>query len=124
MPGDIIPAELKDFLARHIDSIAQLEALLLSRGSPGTLWDAATAAKRLYIGEREASEILTHLAERGLLEREGAGFRYSTQPPQQVELVDLLADHYARHLIPITNLIHAKPRRIRQFADAFKLKKD
>ena len=39
-------------------------------------------------------------------------------------MVALLAEHYKRHLIPITNLIHAKPRRIRQFADAFKLKKD
>ena len=39
-------------------------------------------------------------------------------------MVELLAEHYKRHLIPITNLIHAKPRRIRQFADAFKLKKD
>jgi hypothetical protein len=124
MPGELVPAELRDFLARHIDSIAQLEALLLSRGSPNTLWDAATAAKRLYIAEPEAAEILAHLAECGLLERAEAGYRYAPRPAQLAALIDLLADQYARHLIPITNLIHAKPRRIRQFADAFKLKKD
>jgi hypothetical protein len=31
---------------------------------------------------------------------------------------------YAANLIPVTNLIHAKPSRIREFADAFKLRKD
>ncbi len=38
--------------------------------------------------------------------------------------VDRLASVYSRHLIPVTNMIHAKPRRIREFADAFKFRKD
>jgi hypothetical protein len=38
---------------------------------------------------------------------------------------DLLADVYARYLVPVTNLIHAKPKsRVQEFADAFKLRKD
>ena len=39
-------------------------------------------------------------------------------------MIDRLADSYAKQLIPITNMIHSKPRRIRQFADAFKFRKD
>jgi hypothetical protein len=39
-------------------------------------------------------------------------------------MIDRLAESYAKQLIPITNLIHGKPRRIRQFADAFKFRKD
>jgi hypothetical protein len=39
-------------------------------------------------------------------------------------MVDRLADAYARHLIPVTNLIHGKPRRLREFSDAFKIRKD
>jgi hypothetical protein len=124
MPTEPIPAELKDFLARHIDSIAQLEALLLSRGSAGAVWDAPATSKRLYIGEQEAAATLAHLAEQGLLMRAAAGYKFSPQSAELAGVVDLLAHHYARHLIPITNLIHAKPRRIRQFSDAFKLKKD
>jgi hypothetical protein len=124
MPDDLIPAELREFLARHVDSIAQLEALLLARSSPNGAWDVPTTAKRLYIGEQEATETLAHLAEHGLLVRQGAGYRFGPQSSELMRLVDVLAHHYARHLIPITNLIHAKPRRIRQFADAFKLKKD
>ena len=124
MTYDLLPAELREFLARNIDSIAQLEALLLLRGAQGEIWHAPNAAKRLYIGEQEALETLAHLMERGFLVREGGGFRFYPQSAELSRSVELLAEHYRRHLIPITNLIHAKPRRIRQFAEAFKLKKD
>jgi hypothetical protein len=42
----------------------------------------------------------------------------------QASIIDQLAEAYARQLIPITNLIHAKTRGIRAFADAFKIKRD
>ena len=42
----------------------------------------------------------------------------------EAKLVARLSEVYRRHLIPITNLIHSKPRRIREFAEAFKLRKD
>ena len=42
----------------------------------------------------------------------------------KVAMVDRTAETYRRQLIAVTNMIHAKPRRIRQFADAFKFKKD
>jgi hypothetical protein len=42
--------------------------------------------------------------------------------PLRRDVVDRLADAYARHLIPITNLIHDKQRRIREFADAFRIR--
>jgi hypothetical protein len=122
--SDQLPAELREFLARHIDSIAQLEALLLLRSAPDTVWDAQGTAKRLYIGEQEAIETLAHLAAHHLLASDAAGYRFHPQTQELLDAVGLLADHYKRHLIPITNLVHAKPRRIRQFADAFKLKRD
>jgi hypothetical protein len=115
---------VRAFLAGHIDSIAQLEALLLLRSMPGTTCDTKGIARRLYIGEREAEETLVHLAAHGFLAGDANGYRFGPQSEELSRMVELLADCYRRHLIPITNLIHAKPRRIRQFADAFKLKKD
>lgn len=122
--SDPLPAELREFLARHVDSIAQLEALLLLRGAPGAVWDAKSTAKRLYIGDQEATETLAHLAAHGLISSDAAGYKFGPQTHELSGMVDLLTEHYKRHLIPITNLVHAKPRRIRQFADAFKLKKE
>ena len=124
MPDDALPAELRDFLEAHIDSVAQLEALLLLRSSPGVVWDAAATAKRLYVGEQEALGVLAHLGTRGLVRRDGNGYMFDPQSDELSSAIRLLADHYRTHLIPITNLVHAKPGRIQEFADAFKLKKD
>ncbi len=123
MADDTLPPELREFIAEHIDSIAQLEALLLVRSTRDQAWDTQTAATRLYVGEQEAFESLEHLADHGLLAREAASYRFHPSRPEMSRTVDLLAEYYRRHLVSVTNLIHAKPRRIRQFADAFKLKK-
>ncbi|HEY7085839.1 MAG TPA: hypothetical protein VH519_13610 [Hyphomicrobiaceae bacterium] len=58
MQNHVLPAELQAFLENHIESIAQLEALLLLAGTPGVVWDPRAAAKRLYIGEHEALGVL------------------------------------------------------------------
>jgi len=118
-----VPAELRAFIARYIDSVAQLEALLLLRGNARETWNAASVAKRLYTSEAEAAAILARLCGDGLLACASEVYRYECAP-DLAAMVDRLAEAYARQLIPITNLIHAKPRRIREFADAFKLKKD
>ncbi len=124
MTEDLVPPELRDFIIRHIDSVAQLEALLLLRAGPEVSWDIAKTAKRLYCAEQEAVEILARLCADDFLSCENNVYRYEVQNPEQRRLIDQLAETYAKHLIPITNMIHAKPRRIREFADAFKFRKD
>jgi hypothetical protein len=124
MADDPVPKHLRDFIARHIDSVAELEALLLLRNNPAESWSGDLVAKRLYIAPAEALEILAHLCRDGLLSCENQVFRYDCATPELRQTVDELADSYRRQLIPITKLIHAKPRRIRAFADAFKFTKD
>jgi hypothetical protein len=124
MSDQPFPAELREFLANHIDSIAQLEALLLLRHSHDVVWGVQGVAKRLYVGEPEALEALTHLAAHGLITQDGNTYKFDPKSDELAGMVALLAEYYRAYLIPITNLIHAKPRRIQQFADAFKLKKD
>jgi hypothetical protein len=124
MPDQALPAELREFLATHIDSIAELEALLLVRESRETVWDVHSLAKRLYVEEQQALEVLSHLGAHGFVERDADRFRYAPISADLDRLAGLLAEYYRHHLIPVTQLVHAKTRRIRQFADAFKLKKD
>jgi hypothetical protein len=38
MTDEVIPADIKNFIARHIDSVIQLEALLLLRACPDETW--------------------------------------------------------------------------------------
>lgn len=124
MSDDPIPADLRDFILRCIDSVAHLEALLLLRASPETSWEVAAVAARLYSSTEQAGEVLAQLCDEHLLVCEDGIFRYAGQPPEHRAMIDRLAESYAKQLIPITNLIHSKPRRIRQFADAFKFRKD
>jgi hypothetical protein len=124
LADDLIPEDLRDFILRHIDSIAQLEALLLLRRNPSETWTARTAATRLYIDESEAENVLEHLCSNGLLSVSGDGFRFDCQNDDERQMVERLAESYTRHLIPVTNLSHAKPRRLREFSDAFKIRKE
>ncbi|MGA7487723.1 MAG: hypothetical protein WBW74_12415 [Xanthobacteraceae bacterium] len=123
MADDLVPDEVRDFIHKHIDSVAQLEALLLLRANPNGHWDAARTAKRLYTTESEIAEVLARLCADGLLVCKDGVYRYECAPEAR-QKVDRLASVYSRHLIPVTNMIHAKPRRIREFADAFKFRKD
>jgi hypothetical protein len=123
MADDGIPAELRDFILQSIDTVGQLEALLLLRGDADKSWDVTQLAKRLYVREAEADAILAHLVNQELATEHEGAYRYDRQA-KQAATVDLLAEAYARQLIPITNLIHGKPRGIRAFADAFKIKRD
>lgn len=123
MTDDPIPADLRDFILRHIDSVAHLEALLLLRANPQVSWDVAATAKRLYTTEQQAGDVLERLCADGLLQCDNGIYRSEGQSAEHKAMMDRLADAHARQLIPITNLIHAKPRRIREFADAFKFRK-
>jgi hypothetical protein len=123
MSDEPVPDGVRDLILRHIDSVAQLEALLLLRAHPADAWTAASTAKRLYAAEDEIVRALARLYADGFLIREQGGYRYGCSAEKQ-ERVDRLAEAYSRHLIPVTNLIHAKPRNIRQFSDAFKFRKD
>lgn len=124
MADEIIPDELRDFILKHIDSITQLEALILLRARPDADWDAKRTAARLYASEQEIADVLARLCADGLLVCEGELYRYHCATDELATMVDRLAEAYAHHLIPVTNMIHAKPRRIRAFADAFKFRKD
>ena len=123
MVSETIPDEVREFVQKHVDSIAQLEALLLLRRESSTTWDAPTVAKRLYIPDHDAAEVLGELLARGFLRCDGKIFQYQC-PAEMDTLVGNVADVYARQLIPMTHLIHNKSIRIREFADAFKLRKE
>jgi hypothetical protein len=123
MVEDAISAELRDFIANNIDSVGQLEALLLLRSNAEQGWSVPSLGGRLYVGESEAAAILGHLLEKGFVAEQDGQFRYD-RANGQAAVVDSLAETYTRQLIPITNLIHAKPRSLHAFADAFKIKRD
>ncbi len=124
MADDLIPDDVRDFILKYFDSIAQLEALLLLRENASATWSAGKTAKRLYIDDAQAASILSRLCDDGLLGRENDIYHFQCADSGKQSLVEKLASIYARHIVPVTNIIHSKPPRIQEFADAFRIKKD
>ena len=124
MPENAIPPDVYTFILAHIDSVGAIEALLLLRRSQDHSWTPVDVGTRLYIPETEAQELLYQLCEDGLIQSESSSFRYHLLDPVREDLVQLLAKTYQTQLIAVTKVIHAKPRRIREFANAFRLRKD
>jgi hypothetical protein len=123
MPLDAIPDEVRSFISRYIDSIAELEALLLLHRECAAPWQPADVGVRLYIPEAAALDVLSKLARDGVITHDSAGYRYRPDA-ELAALVDKVEETYRQQLIPMTHLVHSKPGRIREFANAFKLRKD
>lgn len=124
MSSDSIPDDVRNFILGHIESIAQLEALLLLRREPAGTWDPVSVGRRLYISTEAAASVLTRLQANGLIETNSEAYRFQPQTPELESLVEGVAEVYSRQLIPVTNLIHSRPARIQEFANAFKLRKE
>ena len=123
-----IPEDVRRFILTSIDSIAQLEALLLLRHHAPQKWACAQVAERIYISEPQAAALLAKLEARGFILTGGLDpteFSYQPKTEEMARSIDQLAESYSKYLVPVTNLVHQKSRRdITEMADAFKLKKN
>ncbi|WP_136419057.1 hypothetical protein [Herbaspirillum sp. ST 5-3] len=127
MNREQIPDEARRFILASIPSVPFLEAMLLLRRNAAQDWDSKRLATRLYLSERSASELLSALQAADVLATtdNNAVFRYQPASESLRQMIDLLAESYAHHLVEISNLIHSKTgKRAHQFADAFKWRKD
>jgi len=110
MLGSRVSDDVRNFIVERIDSVAQIEALLLVRSNPGLRFSAADVAQRLYIGRPQTDEALGGLCGSGVLTRAGESYGLDGVAPQTLALIDRLLEAYAHHLIPVTNIVHSKPR--------------
>jgi len=129
MTDAVVPEEVRVFFLKSVDSVAQWEGLLLLRERPrDDGWCLADIARDLYISEPEAQALLAPLIERGLVaitDNERTCYSYRPHSAELDAMVAQAADLYRKYLIPITNIIHSKPRnRIQEFANAFRIRKD
>ncbi|WP_428938556.1 hypothetical protein [Fontivita pretiosa] len=125
MAAEDIPQNVVSFLAEHIDSVVQLEALLLLHANPQQPKPAADVARELRIDPNWTEAALTKLAQSGLLESAAAGYRYAPRSPELDQTIAALAREYQTRRVTIISMIFSKPPDpIRQFADAFRLRKD
>jgi hypothetical protein len=113
------------FLHQHIDSVEQLEVLLLARQSPGRSWSAEDMARELYSHPRSIQLRFHSLLGRGLLRESGAGhFQYAPRSGDLDRQVGLVAEAYRERRVAVISLIASKPMdNVKAFSDAFRLRR-
>ncbi|HSV36569.1 MAG TPA: hypothetical protein VLI46_13485 [Ramlibacter sp.] len=123
MPGDV-----RRFILTSVPSVPYLEAILLLRSDPGASWDASRVARRLYLAEQKAAELLQALAAAGVAGEVGEApgcFQFRPVTAELAGMLDRVAQAYTTHLLGVTDLIHSRiDKRAQQFADAFRWRKD
>jgi len=122
------PDDLCDFMQRCTPSVEAVELLLLLARSPGparTVAELARALRPTVIGESAVRDYLNGFAACGLVEkRPGGGYAYLQPPAHTAALVAALEKAYNERPVSLVRLIYAlKDKKIRSFADAFKLRK-
>ncbi len=123
-----IPDHVREFIKQHLNSVAQLEILLLVHDNPSTAHHPERVGERLRIDPGWAAQELERLTGQGLLSRSSdvAG-AYCFDPASEDDrrAVDGLATAFSTHRVSVITLIFSTPSdSIGSFADAFKLRSD
>ncbi len=120
-----VPDDVRRFILTSVPSVPFLEALLLLRAEPHARWEPLGLARRLYIAEVQALDLLQALQQAGIAARDEQGlFRFEPATDTLRLLLDDLASTYAANLVGVTDLVHSRlDKRAMQFADAFRFKK-
>jgi hypothetical protein len=110
---------LKYFIATHIDSVDQLEILLLLKRDGNRSWRAVEVSSALYTSSESAAACLAELSMRGLLQVTGNTeeklYRYAPKP-ELAHAVSEIERLYPKYPVSIINSIFSKPKdRIRTF---------
>ncbi len=123
-----LTSEVQDFLAKHIHSVEQLEVLLLLYGNPNREWSAEAVSQELRIPAASASERLDNLCALNLLDVRTASdvvFKFNPRDGKLLQAVRALSEAYRTHRVAVITAIFTKPSEpLRDFANAFRLKKD
>ena len=122
-----IPAAVLEFVVKRIDTVTELETLLIMSAEESRRWSVDEIAARIYVAKPSAEAVLHALERHRLIVADDAGesFRFSPANEEERQAVVQTAIAYRVHLIPIATLIHKKASGpVQEFARAFSLKKD
>jgi hypothetical protein len=125
MAHEAVPYDVRRFILISIPSVPFLEALLLLHSDPGVFWDCKNLARRIYIDEKKAEDLLSDLQKTGFAitaeSSDTSRYRFNHSSLELMSMCDRLAHSYPANIIEVTNLIHSNlNKQAQHFADAFK----
>lgn len=125
--SDALPNHVQQFLKGNIQSIAQLELLLLLYRDRDNSWTVADAAKNQYTAVTMTETALESLRGSGLVKIINDGetrYQYAPASANLDQLVGELAQLYTERRVTVVNAIYSSPLdTLQSFADAFRIRK-
>jgi hypothetical protein len=119
-----VPAPVRRFIAGHIESVGQLEVLLLLRAAADKEWTTDEVARAVVTQPASAAGWLEQLSADGLLGASEGRYRYSPPSPAVERAIDDLAESYAKYRVAVIGLIFSKPsEHVRNFPEAFRVRR-
>lgn len=128
MVTDGIPEDVRELLLEHVDTVAQLEILLLLHDSAPDRWTSDRVAQVLGIDRHSAALRLGDLVARGFFatstDSDPPAFWYAPATPALEAAMPRLAQTYKERRVAVISLIFSRPPDpLRHFSDAFKLRR-
>jgi DNA-binding transcriptional regulator GbsR (MarR family) len=124
----VFSAELEQFIASEINSLEQLEILLLLSGNPHKWWTAGGVYEVIKSSVQSVQDRLNEMTGRGLLRKEIENeIRYQFAPTTDEvwKITSELRDAYKERSVKVVQAIYSKPPdAVQEFARAFRLRKD
>jgi hypothetical protein len=126
----LIAEDVRRFIHDNINSVEQLEVLLLLRGEPEKKWSAEEVSRRLFTMPASAATRLSDLLTLGLLKESGANgtdtlYSYSPGDSRTDDVVSRLDRAYRERKDSVIQIIFSRPAdRIQVFSDAFRIRRD
>jgi hypothetical protein len=120
-----VPADVHRFLTGSIDSVEQLEVLLLVQRTPDRYWDAAGIADHLGLRQRDVAGSLEALARKNLLDvrlGETIKYRYEPATAPQRDVVQQINELWRDQRQQIVAAVAIERDGLNDFSEAFHLR--
>lgn len=123
MEGDI-PDEVRQFVSRHIQSLEQLEVLLLVSALPDRDWTVESVFQVVQTNRALVEKRLEEFVSSGFMVKAPDGsYRYAPKSETIARQLASTAGFYKLSRHKIVELIYSGGDDIRKFSDAFRFKK-
>lgn len=119
-----IPERLRLFLRKNVNSVSLLDVLFLLKRDAQKKWTPEEVSAEMRTNKSYATSQLAELVALKLVSTSEKTYSYDPQP-SDLEVIDELERLYNSRRSTVIGFIYSQPiDSIRDFADAFKIKKD
>lgn len=120
----VISAQVHSFIFRYIDSVEQLEVLLLLSSDSSKVWSAEALSKHLRSSRTSVDQRLKLLCNESLVVCVDDTYQFVPTDPALAEIVEQVASVYKTHRHRLFELIFSPSKKARDFSDAFRVTSD